>query len=110
MRWPIAVERVPLAVEYLPIAVEKSPLAFVSNPVATDLSPMFASPRKGEPLGVARFRTLRASVPSMHVLALGGIDASNAAIAREAGADGVAVIRAVLAAPDPEDAVRRLLG
>jgi len=77
---------------------------------AVTLSPVFASPGKGTPLGVDRFRAMRAKVPSMHVLALGGIDASNAASARDAGADGVAVIRAVLAAHDPAEIVRRMLG
>jgi thiamine-phosphate pyrophosphorylase len=76
---------------------------------AVTLSPLFASPGKGVPLGPARFRELRAKVPSMSVFALGGVDAASAFAAREAGADGVAVIRAVLCAPDPAEAVRRLL-
>jgi thiamine-phosphate pyrophosphorylase len=73
------------------------------------LSPLFASPGKGAPLGEARFAELRARVPSLDVLALGGVDASNVAIARRAGADGVAVIRALLAAPDPAAVARALV-
>jgi thiamine-phosphate diphosphorylase len=43
------------------------------------------------------------------VLAIGGIDASNCHIpVREFGADGIATIRAVLAAEDPADSVRSI--
>lgn len=44
------------------------------------------------------------------VLALGGIDAGNAAAARDAGAHGVAVMGAVMRARDPAAVVARLLG
>jgi thiamine-phosphate pyrophosphorylase len=43
------------------------------------------------------------------VLALGGVDAANAASAREAGAHGVAVMGCVMRAADPAAVVRRLL-
>jgi thiamine-phosphate pyrophosphorylase len=43
------------------------------------------------------------------VVAIGGIGAANAADALAAGAAGVAVIREVMAATDPGEAVRRLL-
>ena len=42
------------------------------------------------------------------VLAIGGIDVSNAASVIEAGASGVAVVSAIMAAPDPEAAASRL--
>ena len=42
------------------------------------------------------------------VLAIGGIDPSNAASVMEAGAQGVAVISAILASPEPERAARML--
>ncbi|MEO7096769.1 MAG: thiamine phosphate synthase, partial [Polyangiales bacterium] len=73
------------------------------------LSPVHASPGKGEPLGVARFSSLRRAHPSLHVLALGGIDATNVDEAKRAGADGVAVIRAVLTAKDPTAVARALV-
>src|SRR5439155_11852250 len=73
------------------------------------LSPLFASPRKTAPLGQARFSELRSRVPTLVVLALGGVDASNAPRARRAGADGVAVIRALLAAADPGAVARALV-
>ena len=60
------------------------------------LSPVFASPLKGEPLGLARFSAItRAS--DVPIVALGGVTASNAAACRLAGAAAVAAIRAVWA-------------
>lgn len=63
---------------------------------AATLSPLFASPGKGTPLGLPRFAELCASVSSLPVIALGGVDASNAAAALAAGASGVAALRAWL--------------
>ncbi|MFM7143903.1 MAG: thiamine phosphate synthase [Alphaproteobacteria bacterium] len=65
--------------------------------------PVFDTPSKrafGEPQGVARLARLcaRAGRP---VLAVGGIDASRVPEVIRAGAAGVAVIGAVLDAPDP---------
>ncbi len=73
------------------------------------LSPLFGVPAKGGPLGTALFERLVASV-DMPVVALGGIDTSNAQEARSAGAAGVAVIRALRDAPDPQEAGRSLGG
>lgn len=72
------------------------------------LSPLGVVAGKNEPLGVDGFRALRATT-SQPVLALGGIHADNAAMAIQAGADGIAVTRAVLAARDPGLAMRALL-
>jgi thiamine-phosphate pyrophosphorylase len=47
-------------------------------------------------------------VAPIPVVAIGGIDAGNAALAVRAGARGVAVISAVAAAPDPVAAARAL--
>ena len=76
-------------------AAEDEGLDFVT------LSPLFASPGKGAPLGGPRFSSLRRVHPALHVVALGGIDATNAAEAKHAGADGVAMIRGWLATSDP---------
>jgi thiamine-phosphate pyrophosphorylase len=43
------------------------------------------------------------------LLAIGGITPTNAASVVEAGADGVAVVSAILAAPDPQSAARDLV-
>jgi thiamine-phosphate pyrophosphorylase len=65
--------------------------------------PIFATPSKaayGAPLGVDALAAARAASP-LPLFAIGGVDATNAAAVRAAGADGIAVIRAVLAADDP---------
>lgn len=73
------------------------------------LSPVFGVPEKGPPLGLARFAALAEGVGDLPVVALGGIDGSNAADARAAGAAGVAVIRALRDATDPAAEAARLL-
>lgn len=72
------------------------------------LSPVFASPGKGEPLGLPRFHELveHAELP---VFALGGVRPERAAALRAAGAAGLAVISAVFAQPDPARAVASFL-
>ncbi len=72
--------------------------------------PAFATSTKDTPLavlgpdGVARIK--RAS--GVPVVAIGGITAANAASLAAAGADGVAVVSAVLGSPDPERAAADL--
>lgn len=62
---------------------------------AVTLSPIFASPGKGRPLGLAALRALSVALPPrLRILALGGIDEGNAAACLAAGAHGVALIRA----------------
>jgi thiamine-phosphate diphosphorylase len=72
------------------------------------LSPVFASPHKGAPLGLTRFSEL-VSAANLPVYALGGVEASRASALRRAGAAGLAVISAVFASPDPAGAVSSLL-
>lgn len=72
------------------------------------LSPVFASPGKGEPLGVARFAELSAGA-GLPVYALGGVLPAHASQLRAAGASGLAVISGVFAQPDPASAVERYL-
>lgn len=73
------------------------------------LSPIFASPGKGEPLGLEALRVARSMAPSFPVYALGGIDPTNARACLAAGASGVAMIRAFFDADDPARAMRHLL-
>lgn len=62
------------------------------------LSPIFESPGKGPALGLGPLQEARAALPTGgRVIALGGIDATNAATILSAGADAVAAIRAAWA-------------
>ena len=82
------------------------------------VSPIFETPGKGPPRGVAALAAARSLSLSLSpspspsrelvVLALGGVEASRAAACAAAGAHGVAVIRALLDADDPAAMARAL--
>lgn len=66
------------------------------------LSPVFVSPGKGAALGLDTLAAVRRELPTaVSLIALGGVDLHNAPQAFEAGADGVAAIRADLCALAP---------
>jgi thiamine-phosphate pyrophosphorylase len=67
------------------------------------VSPIFETPTKTDTKGSWGMEGLaRIKAYSRHSLvAIGGINASNAADAVMAGADGIAVVSAICAAPDP---------
>jgi len=81
-------------------SVEDALAAARAGANAVLLSPIFASPGKGEPLGVgalARARAgLRAEGLVLCLYALGGVTAGDVEACLVAGADGVAAIRAEL--------------
>jgi thiamine-phosphate pyrophosphorylase len=85
--------------------------AWISTPAHTDedvvlaeaagaagvlVSPIFETPGKGAPRSVAALSAARPFARRARLFALGGVDASNGRGCAEAGADGVAVIRALL--------------
>ena len=73
-------------------------------------SPVFATATKADAapaLGLEGLRALRART-MRPLVAIGGIGAHNAAAVMAAGADALAVVSALCAAPDPEHAARRL--
>jgi thiamine-phosphate pyrophosphorylase len=70
--------------------------------------PVWETPSKTGAQGTARLAEAVRATP-IPVLAIGGVDATRVAEARHAGAAGVAVIRAILAAADPTAATRGLL-
>lgn len=73
--------------------------------------PVFETPSKaryGPPVGLDAFVEAKGAL-TIPVLAIGGIKAENVAQVARAGADGFAVISAILTDPDPESATRRLL-
>ncbi len=63
----------------------------------------------GEAIGLARLREVVAAV-EIPVVGIGGVTVERAASVRATGAAGVAAIGAVMAAADPAEAVRGLLG
>ncbi|MBI2797324.1 MAG: thiamine phosphate synthase [Gemmatimonadetes bacterium] len=74
------------------------------------IGPLFGTDSKadaGEAIGPARFQRL-ARLGARPAVAIGGITPANAHVAIGAGARGIAVIRAIFAAPDPEGAARAL--
>ena len=75
------------------------------------VSPIFTTPGKGEARGEVALRHARAIAGgAMAVYALGGVDQSRAGLCRDAGADGVAVIRSLLASADPAAEARAIVG
>ena len=73
-------------------------------------SPIFATPTKADhapPLGLAGLRALRAAT-KLPLVAIGGLHAGNARETIRAGADGLAVVSAIVAADDPRAAAAEL--
>jgi thiamine-phosphate pyrophosphorylase len=75
------------------------------------VGPAYAQTTKADasaPLGVNGFAALCRKAPRP-VMAIGGIDATNAAPLAQAGTDGVAVVSAIMAANDCEAAARAII-
>lgn len=76
------------------------------------VSPVFLTPTKPDAdiaVGLDGVAEIRRAVGDAPVLAIGGIDAGNARSVTTAGADGVSVVSAIMAAADPEAAAREIL-
>ena len=74
------------------------------------VSPIFATPTKTDtaaPLGLAGLQAIRRAV-KIPLVGIGGLNRSNAAEVVRSGADGVAVVSAIVAAEDSEQAARDL--
>lgn len=76
---------------------------------ASLVSPIFSTPDKGKPRGTRFLSEARARMPRARLYALGGVDVSSAPSCLAAGADGVAVIRAVWRVTDPGAVARALV-
>ena len=73
-------------------------------------SPVFTTPTKTDtapPLGLDGLRAIRRAV-RLPLVAIGGINADNAAAVLRAGADGLAVVSAIVSAPCPRTAAAGL--
>lgn len=91
-------------------AVEEVVAAAREGADAVLVSPVFATPGKGEGRGVAAIAEARGAVGGgVEVIALGGVNEGNAGECVAAGAGGVAVVRAVLGAGAAGEVVRRLV-
>lgn len=76
------------------------------------VSPIFVTPTKQDTpaaTGLAGLRLIRA-VTALPLVAIGGLSATNAAEVMAAGADGIAVVSALMAAADPRKAAAELRG
>ncbi len=75
------------------------------------VGPVFATPTKPgrPPVGLDLIRAAASSALAIPWVAIGGIDAGNAAAVLAAGAPGVAVVRAAVDAADVEAAVATLM-
>jgi thiamine-phosphate pyrophosphorylase len=74
------------------------------------VSPIFVTPTKTDtaaPLGLAGLQAIRRAV-KIPLVGIGGLNRGNAAEVVRSGADGVAVVSAIVAAEDPEQAARDL--
>ena len=74
------------------------------------VSPIYATPTKTDtapPLGLAGLREIRKGV-KLPLVGIGGLNRQNCAEVIRSGADGVAVVSAIVAADDPEVAARVL--
>jgi thiamine-phosphate pyrophosphorylase len=72
------------------------------------IGPLYLQQTKGDastPLGIDGFRRLRA-LTQKPVMAIGGLKSDNSAPVLAAGADGLAVVSAIVAAEEPETAAR----
>ena len=91
-------------------SVEEARKAVVDGADYIGASPVFATPTKPDApqaMGIEGLRKLARAV-GIPVVAIGGMNADNAASITEAGAAGVAVISAIVAAPDVEAAARAI--
>ena len=75
------------------------------------VSPIYPTPTKtdtAQALGLEGLRSIRSEV-NLPLVGIGGLNADNAAAVIYNGADGVAVVSAIVAADDPEAATRDLI-
>ena len=77
------------------------------------IGPLYAQSTKADasvPLGPEGFQRLRLMRPDRPVMAIGGLTPANSAAVLRAGADGLAVVSALVAASDPEAVARDFAG
>lgn len=101
----------PLLVGYSAHSIEEARTVLGRGADYVTLSPVFETPSKAgllAPVGTGLIAVARTLLPRAVLVGLGGIDEANAGEVIRAGADGVAVIRAIMSSTDPRSAARRL--
>jgi len=91
--------------------VEKAKIAEAEGADYIALGPIFSTKTKinaGEPVGVEEIKKVK-SIVRLPVIAIGGINLQNIQLVAMAGADSVAVISAVVGAPDIRRAMKELV-
>ena len=91
--------------------VEKAKIAEAEGADYIALGPIFSTKKKinaGEPVGVEEIKKVK-SIVRLPVIAIGGINLQNIQLVAMAGADSVAVISAVVGAPDIRRAMKELV-
>ena len=86
---------------------EEARAALAAGADYVSVSPVFLTPTKPDAehaVGLGGVALIRRVVVGSPLLAIGGIDARNARAVAVAGSDGVAVVSALMTAPDPESA------
>ena len=86
-------------------------IAFDQGAEFCTISPIYPTPSKAgilDPIGLAGLTAATQSLSSRRLVALGGINTSNAKAVMQAGASGIAVIREIWNAEDPTVAARQL--
>lgn len=100
-----------LRIGYSAHSVEEAVAAAREGADLVTLSPVFptlSKPMSGPPLGLEPLREAARRVRGAEVFALGGIDATRAALLRGTGIAGVAMIAEFMRSEDPERTVREL--
>lgn len=99
--------------KWIGLSVENVAQARLAGGYAVDyigISPVFSTPTKldtAQPFGLEGIKLVKAACP-LPAVAIGGIHAHNVAQVLRAGADGVAVVSAILGEPHPAEAARKL--
>jgi len=92
-------------------SVEEAEKAEAGGADYIGISPVFSTPTKtdtGKPQGLEGVSEIREAV-GLPLVGIGGLNAGNAAEVIRRGADGIAVVSAIVSAPDPEEAAGKLL-
>ena len=97
---------------YSPETDDQAAIARVRGACYLGVGPIYETASKSDAGPAIGLRTIqrRAKIASLPTIGIGGVTAANALLVIEAGAVGVAVVRAILGAASPEQAARDLSG